>query len=204
MSLAENIRARRQELKLSQVYVADRLGVSRQAVSKWESGRSEPTASNLVDLAELLEISVSDLVRTPSAPSAEEKSTLILRTNLSLIAIILQAGMLNSCTYVTYRTVEGERVADHGFMAFKLALLLACSVWMACNLRYEKDLAQRRKNSRVELIYCCVQAAVALCTYHFGLGLLGSLLLFVVVCVYVLYINPKYMNRPFGKKDAFQ
>ena len=29
MSLAENIRARRQELKLSQVYVADRLGVSR-------------------------------------------------------------------------------------------------------------------------------------------------------------------------------
>ena len=45
---------------------------------------------------------------------------------------------------------------------------------------------------------------MALCTYHFGLGLLGSLLLFVVVCVYVLYVNPKYMNRPFGKKDAFQ
>ena len=137
MSLAGNIRARRQELKLSQVYVADRLGVSRQAVSKWEAGRSEPTASNLVDLAELLEISVSDLVRTPSAPSTEEKSNLILRTNLSLMAIILQA-------------------------------------------------------------------AVALCTYHFGLGLLGSLLLFAVVCVYVLYVNPKYMNRPFGKKDAFQ
>ena len=204
MSLAENIRARRQELKLSQVYVADRLGVSRQAVSKWEAGRSEPTASNLVDLAELLEISVSDLVRMPSAPSAEEKSTLILRTNLSLIAIILQAGVLNSCTYVTYTTVDGERVPDHGFMLFKLVLLLACSVWMASNLRYEKDLTQRRKNSRIELIYCCVQAAIALCTYHFGLGLLGSLALFAVVCVYVLYVNPKYMNRPFGKKNAFQ
>lgn len=75
MSLAENIRARRQELKLSQVYVADRLGVSRQAVSKWEAGRSEPTASNLVDLAELLEISVSDLVRTPSAPSTRKNPT---------------------------------------------------------------------------------------------------------------------------------
>ena len=137
MSLAENIRARRQELKLSQVYVGDRLGVSRQAVSKWEAGRSEPTASNLVDLAELLETSVSELVRTPSAPSAEEKSTLILRTNLSLMAIILQAG-------------------------------------------------------------------VALCTYHFGLGLLGTLLLLAVLIFYVLYINPKYMNRPFGKKNAFQ
>ena len=137
MSLAENIRARRQELKLSQVYVGDRLGVSRQAVSKWEAGRSELTASNLVDLKELLEISVSELVRTPSAPSAEEKSTLILRTNLSLMAITLQAG-------------------------------------------------------------------VALCTYHLGLGLLGTLLLFAVLIFYVLYISPKYMNRPFGKKNAFQ
>lgn len=204
MSLAENIRARRQELRLSQVYVADRLGVSRQAVSKWESGRSEPTASNLVDLAELLEISVSDLVRTPSAPSAEERSTLILRTNLSLIAIILQAGVLNSCTYITYHTVEGERVPDHGFMLFKLVLLLACSVWMARNLWYEKDLTQRRKNSRIELSYCCVQAAIGLCSYYLGLGLLGSLLLLAVLIFYVLYINPKYMNRPFGKKDAFQ
>ena len=173
-------------------------------MSKWEAGRSEPTASNLVDLAELLEISVSDLVRTPSAPSTEEKSNLILRTNLSLMAIILQAGVLNSCTYVTYTVAEGEKVPDHGFMLFKLVLLLACSVWMARNLWYEKDLMQRRKNSRMELIYCCVQAAVALCTYHFGRGLLGSLLLFAVVCVYVLYVNPKYMNRPFGKKDAFQ
>ncbi len=204
MSLAENIRARRQELKLSQVYVADRLGVSRQAVSKWESGRSEPTASNLVDLAELLEISVSDLVRTPSAPSAEEKSTLILRTNLSLIAIILQAGALNSCTYVTYTMVDGERVPDHGFMLFKLVLLLACSVWMASNLRYEKDLTQRRKNSRIELIYCCVQAAIALCAYFFELGPLGSFLLLVVLALYVLIVNPESMNRPFGKKDAFQ
>ena len=112
--------------------------------------------------------------------------------------------MLNACTYVTYRTVEGERVADHGFMAFKLALLLACSVWMARNLWYEKDLAQRRKNSRMELIYCCVQAAVALCAYRWGLGLVGTLLLLVVLIFYVLYINPKYMNRPFGKKNAFQ
>ena len=45
---------------------------------------------------------------------------------------------------------------------------------------------------------------MALCTYHFGLGLLGTLLLLAVLIFYVLYINPKYMNRPFGKKNAFQ
>ena len=202
MGLAENIRNRRQELKLSQGYVADQLGVSRQAVSKWETGQSEPTAGNLVDLAVLLETSVSRLTGAPE--EGEKKLNLILQTNLSLIAIIMQAGVLNSCTQITYTVVDGERIPDRGFMLFKLALLLVCSVWMAHNLRYEKDPLQRWKNSRLELIYCCVQAAAALCSYHFGLGLVGTLVLFAVLCIYVLYINPKYMNRPFGKKDAFQ
>ena len=42
MSLGENIKAKRNELKLSQEYVAEQLGVSRQAVSKWETDQSEP------------------------------------------------------------------------------------------------------------------------------------------------------------------
>lgn len=62
MSLGENIRNRRQELKLSQEYVADQLGISRQAVSKWETGQSEPTAGNLTELAAILGISLSELV----------------------------------------------------------------------------------------------------------------------------------------------
>lgn len=36
MSLSENIRLKREELKLSQEYVSEKLGVSRQAVSKWD------------------------------------------------------------------------------------------------------------------------------------------------------------------------
>lgn len=40
MTLGENIKKRREELKLSQEYVAEQLGVSRQAVSKWETGVS--------------------------------------------------------------------------------------------------------------------------------------------------------------------
>lgn len=40
MSLGDNIRKRRKERKLSQECVAEQLGVSRQAVSKWETGVS--------------------------------------------------------------------------------------------------------------------------------------------------------------------
>ena len=63
----ENIRARRTQLKLSQDYVAEKLGVSRQAVAKWEAGKSEPTAANLARLAALFEMNVSDLAAPPDA-----------------------------------------------------------------------------------------------------------------------------------------
>lgn len=62
MALSENIKARRMELKMSQEYVAEQLGISRQAVGKWETGKSEPTAANLAELAALFEMSVSELV----------------------------------------------------------------------------------------------------------------------------------------------
>ena len=56
MNLGENIKRRREQLKLSQECVAERLGVSRQAVSKWETGLSEPTTGNLIQLAEVFEM----------------------------------------------------------------------------------------------------------------------------------------------------
>lgn len=62
MALSENIKARRTQLKMSQEYVADQLGISRQAVAKWEAGSSEPTAANLAGLASLFEMSISELV----------------------------------------------------------------------------------------------------------------------------------------------
>ena len=62
MALSDNIKTRRTQLKMSQEYVADQLGISRQAVAKWESGKSRPTAANLTELAALFEMSVSELV----------------------------------------------------------------------------------------------------------------------------------------------
>lgn len=64
LSLGENIRSRREELKLSQEYVAQHLRISRQAVSKWETGRAEPTTRNLIQLAEIFKISLSELANS--------------------------------------------------------------------------------------------------------------------------------------------
>lgn len=62
MSLGDNIRKIRETRKLTQEKLADRLGVTFQAVSSWERDEYKPDTENLIRLAEVLDVSVSALV----------------------------------------------------------------------------------------------------------------------------------------------
>ena len=48
---------------MTQEFVAETLGVSRQAVSKWESGKSDPSTVNLIAQARLFNIAPEDLLK---------------------------------------------------------------------------------------------------------------------------------------------
>lgn len=63
-SLGEALKARRTAAGYTQEYVAEALGVSRQAVSKWENGTSDPSTANLMALAKLYGLSVDELLST--------------------------------------------------------------------------------------------------------------------------------------------
>ena len=62
-SLGEALKAHRQQSGMTQEYVAEALGVSRQAVSKWETGAAEPSTSNLLALAKLYGVDAGELLR---------------------------------------------------------------------------------------------------------------------------------------------
>lgn len=68
MALGERIKACRQEAGMSQEKVAELVGVSRQAVTKWESGQSAPNTENLFKLAEIFGTRV-DLLLASEAES---------------------------------------------------------------------------------------------------------------------------------------
>lgn len=72
MSLGSTISSKRKSLKLSQEYVAEQLGVSRQAVSKWETNQSEPSTNNLLKLADLFDSDIIELV-SPEKYVEEQK-----------------------------------------------------------------------------------------------------------------------------------
>lgn len=58
----ENLQYLRKKFHFSQEEVAGRVGVSRQAVAKWESGETVPDLPNTVALAELYDVTLDDLV----------------------------------------------------------------------------------------------------------------------------------------------
>ncbi|MGN0998878.1 MAG: helix-turn-helix transcriptional regulator [Faecousia sp.] len=62
-SLGDALKGHRIRCKMTQEFVAERLGVSRQAVSKWENGASDPSTSNLLALARLYGISAEELLK---------------------------------------------------------------------------------------------------------------------------------------------
>lgn len=60
--LGENIRNLRKENKISQEDLAEKLGISRQSVSLWETGKTQPTLELVTKLAELFGISTDELL----------------------------------------------------------------------------------------------------------------------------------------------
>ena len=78
MTLGERIRQCRIDAHLSHEKVAELIGVSRQAVTKWETNQSAPSTDNLFRLAELLGTTVDFL----ASPEPTEENTLAAQSHL--------------------------------------------------------------------------------------------------------------------------
>ena len=74
MTLGQRISGYRKALGISQEELGARLGVSRQAVSKWETGAAAPDMENLLALAKEFGVSVAELTETPEPPAPSETS----------------------------------------------------------------------------------------------------------------------------------
>ena len=62
-TLGETLKEYRIKCNMTQEFIAETLGVSRQAVSKWETGTSDPSTANLLALAKLYGVSAEELLK---------------------------------------------------------------------------------------------------------------------------------------------
>lgn len=62
MEFSERLKDLRKQARLTQVDVAEKLGISQPAYASWERGAKKPTQDNLVKIAQILNVSVDYLV----------------------------------------------------------------------------------------------------------------------------------------------
>ena len=61
-NLSENLKKIRKDNNLSQEQLAEKLGVSRQAISKWESGAAYPEMEKIIQLCDKFDMNIDDLL----------------------------------------------------------------------------------------------------------------------------------------------
>ena len=64
MKFGENLKTIRKEKNMSQEQLAEKVKVSRQSVSKWETGESYPEMNNILELCKIFNCNINDLIHT--------------------------------------------------------------------------------------------------------------------------------------------
>lgn len=74
LELVEKLQKLRKDNNLSQEQLAEKIGVSRQAISKWERGEATPDSDNLICLAKIYNISLDELISSKENNNMNEES----------------------------------------------------------------------------------------------------------------------------------
>ncbi len=115
MTTGEKIAALRKEQGMSQEALGEKLGLSRQAVSKWEADQAVPTMDNLMELSKLFDVPVDTLLRpdaeltSKAEDTAEQTAPTPTVSRKWKIAAIAAAGLL--CVSVVCSAVSLWRVS---------------------------------------------------------------------------------------------
>ena len=91
--LSERIYKFRRKSGLSQEQLAEKIGVSRQAISKWESGTSTPELEKLLALSECFHITLDELVKEETANQEASEAPLKSRENKASKVAEMKVGI---------------------------------------------------------------------------------------------------------------
>ena len=109
MTLGQRIQKIRKEKGFSQEEIAEALGVSRQAVSKWENGISSPDTENLIALAALLGVDISELVSEPEGKASVEENNSQEKRNIPWTKIVLVISLIFAVLFFSLWQAECVR-----------------------------------------------------------------------------------------------
>lgn len=156
--ISDLIKTKRKERKITQEELADKLGVTEKAISRWETGRGTPDISLLIPLAKELKIEVFELLsgeenrnitkNIESIIEYEEKSKKIKNKKPFVFSIIIYLLVIFLLLYYlkyTYADVAwGERYLFHLFVTIVFSSMIIFANWNLYTNYYDKEIDKNK------------------------------------------------------------
>ena len=164
MSLGERLYELRKKKGLSQEEVAEKLNVTRQSVSKWETDESKPDFDKIVPICELYEISTNELLNGTKEEKEEKEVEVINNDNKKKRAIIISiAVFLYFAALIWIVVSEVAFNLNEGFMvggfflicAIATCLLIYQGIVLSTTItknRKEKTVNEKKMDGIIELV----------------------------------------------------
>jgi len=158
MSLSENLQNLRKINKMSQEELAEKLSVSRQAVSKWESGNGYPETEKIILICEIFDCSMDDLVKgkiTSDIKSEKNEYGEVMDkeakyTSIGVFAILLGVSfMLTLLGFAPNKEAE-DKFALIGVVLILIGVVIAVPLFIISGTKLDNF---KKKNPKVANIY---------------------------------------------------
>lgn len=134
-NIGESIKNLRTKNNISQEVLAEKLSISRQAISNWENGKSQPDSETLVKLASMFNVSVDDILQCQIDDKRIRKGyfwvvpilsvafsilhfILAIMNHIALVGVIIAPMLASTIGLITYFTFEnGIKNRDFSMIA---------------------------------------------------------------------------------------
>lgn len=110
VTLEEQIKHYRKQAGLSQEKMAEKIGVSRQAITKWENGTGTPDITNLMAIADLFQISVDELLSNEKSEKKQSDYVYESRTEYDIDGKKNYDIKLGGAHTVDLKAYDGEKI----------------------------------------------------------------------------------------------
>ncbi|MCL2570139.1 MAG: helix-turn-helix domain-containing protein [Firmicutes bacterium] len=153
------ITERRKTKGLTQQDLADKLGVTVQAVSKWECGKCMPDVSILQSLCKILDISINDLLggglipQSEKIPQAEkqivsllqERQNLVKRTLLGVLILISICLAVNAIIITAVHILMPSDAESWRIITLTIIVSVVATGWVELALLVERKMLSKLK-----------------------------------------------------------
>ena len=188
MSISENLQILRKSKNMSQEELAEKLNVSRQAVSKWESGSGYPETEKIISICEIFDCSMDELVKGKIADDIKvEKNNYdsVMTSTAKGIAIAVGIIILGTAAMMTIMGVLNGQEQSHllGVIAVLVAVVFAVPMLIVFGTKNDNFI---KKNPKVANVYTEEEIEKGNSKYTIVLACGISTILLGVIAMFVL------------------